>query len=78
MCKHVEYTGKGYCAALYPTFLELYYRYVLVGVVLAAGVGLVVGACYCFWFKWACFGEKWRHKGQGRYVTLLDTDSTNA
>ena len=75
-CKQVEYTGKAYCGTRYRSFLQLYYRYVLVGLTLVIALGLVLGTCYCFWFKWACFNEQWVEKigSQSRYVTLLETN----
>ena len=78
-CKHVEYTGKGYCAVLQLSLLQRYYRYVVVGVVLMLAVGLVLGACYCFWFKKLCFDKGWVESLEGRKKcdTLVDNEGTN-
>lgn len=80
VCLQVEYTGKEYCATKPRSFLQKYYRYVLVGVVQVVCVGVLVGVAWSFWFKLGCFDGRYRlqHKCSDSYVSLLETNWTDA
>ena len=80
VCLHVQYTGKAYCATKPSSFLQKYYRYVLAGVVQVVAVGVLVGVGWCFWFKLGCFDGLWRleQKCSDNYVTLVETNWTDA
>lgn len=69
-CKHVEYTGKAYCAMRHLSFLQRNYRFILTGLVQVVAVFSIAAVCYCFLTRRACFSEHTTKEGTPIYMNL--------